>query len=154
MINKGITLAKTDDYQNIKETVINYLYSNYSKTFYYDNLIKTIYPFLDSILDPIFKSGDFDFNTEYICSELERLLNTSVVAIFFSNDKFLYTLKELKNLLIALTTDDKKTSTISQLFTNIYEKFLFYTSNQLYTKVGDPNQTFRRTIHKFIYLHI
>ena len=91
MINKGITLAKTDDYQNIKETVINYLYSNYSKTFYYDNLIKTIYPFLDSILDPIFKSGDFDFNTEYICSELERLLNTSVVAIFFSNDKFLYT---------------------------------------------------------------
>lgn len=147
MIDKGITLARTNDYQNIKETIINYLYSNYSKTFYYDNLIKTIYPFLDSILDPIFKTGDFDFNTEYICSELEKLLATPVVAIFFSNDKFLYTLKELKNLLIALTTDDKKMSTLSRLFTNIYEKFLFYTSNQLYTKVRKHKSSIWSSLH-------
>lgn len=147
MIDKGITLDKTDDYVNVKKTIVSYLYNNYHNTFYYNKLLETIQPFLDNLLDPIFKSGDFVFDIEHIQLELENVLETQVISELFSADKFLYTLKELKNLLIALADNDEKTSAVSKLFTNVYEKFLFYTSNKLYNKVRNHKSSIWSSLH-------
>lgn len=141
ILKQGLTLGKSEDYAKTKKIIDDFLFSNYKTAFYYNRLLETINPFLNNILLPIFETGDFKFDVEQITLELEELLETQIISSYFSTDKFQYTLQELKNLLLSLSDDDGKQNKISQLFNQIFEKFLFHTSNKLYNSIKEQKAT-------------
>ncbi|MDE6025960.1 MAG: GGDEF domain-containing protein [Lachnospiraceae bacterium] len=147
MLEQGLSLKKSDDYSKTQKIIVDYLFQNYKTTFYYNKLLDAINPFLDYILMPIFDKGDFEFDIDQITSELEKLLETQIINSYFSTDKFLYVLRELKNLLLSLSDEIDKLNKLSRLFNDIFEKFLFHTSNRLYNTVRQQKASIWSTMY-------
>lgn len=133
--NQGFVLEKTDDYEATKKTIYDFLLHDYNKTFYYNLLVSSIDPLIDNILAPIFKTGEFTYDKEAITSELQDLLKKQVITSYFGPDKFSYMLSQLKDLLLELADTTQKQNSLSSIFSNIFETFLFHTSNKYYNTV-------------------
>lgn len=134
-ISSGLNLSKTLDLDKVVQIVIDFLFSDYNETFYYNDLICSFNPLLKLIFDPIFITGNMEFNHYAIKDILVEMLDTPLVKNYFSTDRLTYSLQELNNLLLSLSDDINIRNSISMLFEKILSELLLHTSNTLYNTI-------------------
>ncbi|MBE5944292.1 MAG: GGDEF domain-containing protein [Lachnospiraceae bacterium] len=134
MISDGVVLSKSDNSDNLIKTINNYLFDNYSTNFYYNDLKNRFNPLLKLILDPIVVTGDLNFDKEAIINTIHNLLHSPLISNYFSSDKLTNFIRDLNNLLVAISPNTETSSAIATLFNTILSTLIFYTSSTLYNK--------------------
>jgi len=115
--------------------ILNYLFKNYSHTFFYNDLLDNFEPLISMIIKPII-SENYNFATEDIIDYITNLLESSLIQIYFGPNKLTYAISELNKLLAALTKhNDNSLSAVSTLFNTVHSALLLYSSNNLYNTV-------------------
>ena len=130
----GISLDKVDDSHELINNVLSYLFKDYSSAFYYLELVNSISPLFQKILDPIVVTGDLKFDTDAIRHIITDILNSPIVH-YFSRDKFTYAIREFNKLLIQLADSPELSNAIARLFNKILSILVFDTSNTLYNTI-------------------
>lgn len=136
MEDSSIKLVPGADYAQTVKAIDDYLFHDYSNTFYYSEILKSFDGLLRLILEPIIVTGDLCFNHDAITDYLTNMLETPLIKNYFDTNKITYAIRELNNLLLAVTADDDDTrNAISILFNRILSALMLYTSNTLYNTV-------------------
>ena len=134
ILNEG-KLSFSADFDEAISAINEYLFHDYSNTFYYNKLIKLVNPFISLFVEPIIKTRDLNFDVEKILEEVNKLLSDDLIANYFNTDKLTYAFSEFKNLLTALSDNVNMTAKLSLIFNRVFEAFVLYTSNALYNSV-------------------
>ncbi len=130
----GISLDKVDDTYELINNTLQYLFKDYSNTFYYLELVNSITPLFHEILYPIVVTGDLNFNIDTIRHIITDILR-SPITHYFSRDKFTYAIREFNKLLIYLADTAELSNSIARLFNKILSILVFDTSNTLYNTI-------------------
>ena len=134
-LGSNMHLDKSCDCETLIHSIDDYLLSNYSHNFYYNELIEKLRPLLKLILDPIVVTGKMDFDTEAINDYIFTLLKTPLIVNYFSADKLTNAIRELFKLLIYLSVNSDMKADIAILFNSILSTLFFHTSSTLYNTI-------------------
>ncbi|MGN0368634.1 MAG: diguanylate cyclase [Wujia sp.] len=125
-----------NDLDTVISHLIHYLLNDYRNIFYYDILIEQITPILRMIVAPICDQS-YVFDTESITRAVLDFVETPLVQLYFSTDKFTYTIQELYQLLSHITADNKQQFQMTSSYSHTLKNLLARTSNVLYNTIHD-----------------
>ncbi len=137
---KLVSIFSENDISTAMTFTLEYLFSDYTGNFYYNELIERFSPILKSILTP-FLARTMAFDEEYISDMLLDLIESSFSKLYFNADKLTYTIKELCRLLCSISQNEHEKCAVMTLFNSLYCNVLSKTSSTLYNTVHEHKQT-------------
>lgn len=146
-VKSGFKYTKETPIEEIIIRADEYLYSDYKRSFFYDELLAKCNKMLRLLIEPLLKNEVPVFDKDAITNYLNELFNSDLLTQYFSRDKFTYSLKQLRSILLTIIDDQKSREEILEVFSIILDRMYFNTSSTLYNSIREHKSTIWQSMY-------